>query len=495
MRTIPSPSPNVRAELVEGPLAERAAARASFRDPGGVLIRRGGKILRAVNETALPDLEAFLALPLSEQLVREGKLVATRRVAKPESALAPCDLDNAEDAHVYEHDRVDFPSYPYEWPPEMLYEAGALTLELAARLLGHGFGLKDASPFNVLYRGVSPVFVDLLSFEQRDPRDATWRPYAQFVTAFLLPLLAEQQLGLSLRRAFAGSPNGIEPGEVYGMTGVGRRLRPPFLGLVSVPVWLSGKAGKRDPKLYAARRESSSEKASFILGATLKQLRRSLAGLEPRSGRQSVWSGYMNDLPYSDSAFEAKRAVLESALRTAGSRRVLDLGCNTGFFSFLAARTGAAVVGLDTDAAAVGQVWRTARSEHLNVLPLVVDFANPSAAAGWHNGEQLSFLERARGSFDTVLGLGLLHHLLVTHRIPLRAILTLMAELTTKLVIIEYVPVADANFVAIARGRDDLHRDFTAAFFEAECNRQFTILQAADIVDSGRRMYVLTKRT
>jgi hypothetical protein len=30
--------------------------------------------------------------------------------------------------------------------------------------LREGFGLKDATPYNVLFRGAQPVFVDLLSF-------------------------------------------------------------------------------------------------------------------------------------------------------------------------------------------------------------------------------------------------------------------------------------------------------------------------------------------
>ena len=47
----------------------------------------------------------------------------------------------------------------------MLHAAGALTLELAQGALEEGFGLKDATPYNVLFRGSRPVFVDVLSFE------------------------------------------------------------------------------------------------------------------------------------------------------------------------------------------------------------------------------------------------------------------------------------------------------------------------------------------
>jgi hypothetical protein len=82
---------------------------------------------------------------------------------------------------ILEHSKVDFPSFPYEWPPEMLHAAGVLTLELAQAALDDGMGLKDASPYNV-FQGPNPVFVDVLSFERRDPRDFTWLAYGQLIT-------------------------------------------------------------------------------------------------------------------------------------------------------------------------------------------------------------------------------------------------------------------------------------------------------------------------
>ena len=34
-----------------------------------------------------------------------------------------------------EHERIPFATFPYEWPPEMLYAAAELTIDLAERLL------------------------------------------------------------------------------------------------------------------------------------------------------------------------------------------------------------------------------------------------------------------------------------------------------------------------------------------------------------------------
>ena len=57
-------------------------------------------------------------------------------------------------------------SYPYEWPFGMLREAALLELDLLLAGLDEGLVLKDASPYNVQWRGSKPVFVDVGSFER-----------------------------------------------------------------------------------------------------------------------------------------------------------------------------------------------------------------------------------------------------------------------------------------------------------------------------------------
>ena len=116
----------------------------------------------------------------------------------------------------------------------------------------------------------------------------------------------------------------------------------------------------------------------------------------------------------------SKERFVQAALEQVRPARVLDVGCNTGHFSALAARAGASVVALDGDAAVAGRVWRRAEAERLDILPLVVNLARPSPATGWRNAECPSFLARAEGHADLVLMLAVLHHLLVTERVPAR---------------------------------------------------------------------------
>ena len=473
----------------------------SFRDPAGALCQAGNRILRIV-ATGAPDLQAFLSSKAGRKYLDSGRVAQTTVLTDEQAAEV---LANPEIGEAYgdlqgqllvEHERIPFPNYPYEWPAEMLHAAGALTLDLAEDLRREGLGLKDATPLNILFHGTEPVFVDLLSFELRDPHDPTWLPYAQFARTFLLPLLAYKYFGLRLDQTLGARRDGIEPEEMYRYLSPVRRLAPPFLTLVSIPTWLGRRHSEDDNSIYRKKLLDDPEKAGFILDALWHRLGRTLHRLAPPAGRQSVWSGYMNSEGnnYATEQFAAKESFLSAALPELAPRSVLDVGCNTGHFSLMAARTGAGVVAIDADPVVVGHVWRQARPEHLDILPLVVNLARPSPGVGWRNEECPSFLDRARGKFDVVLMLAVLHHMLVTDRVPLASILELAAELTRDALMIEFIEPQDSMFRRLTRGREELHKDLTVQSFEHACLQRFHIVRSERIPGAARTLYLLRKK-
>ncbi len=469
----------------------------SFRDPGGCCFTWRNRVLRIVNSPALAEIESFLATPPAIRFMAQQQLIPTRKLngdELDELRRAPgleVILDRHEIGAVFEHERVEFPSYPYEWPPEMLHAAGMLTLDLAQACLADGYSLKDATPNNVLFRGTKPVFIDVLSFDRRAPGDPIWKANAQFCRTFLLPLLAYNYWGVRPADVFAKRRDGLETNDVYRLCGPVQKFLPPFLTQVSLPTWLSRKDGRR--AIYRDRVLQNHEQARFILDSLFNRLRRALQRVEPKPGRRTVWSDYKDSCSYSEANFAAKEQFVSTALAEFKPGRVLDIGCNTGHFSDLAARAGAMVVAIDSDLSCVGALWRQAWDQNRNVLPLVVDLCRPSAAEGWRNRECASFLERATGAFDMVLMLAVLHHLLVTERIPLDEVLDLAAELTTDLLIIEFVSTDDEMFQTIARGREHLHADLTQASFEAACRRRFQIVRSQRLDGAHRQLYLLRK--
>ena len=373
----------------------------------------------------------------------------------------------------------------------MLHAAAALTIELALTALDDGFGLKDATPYNVLFRGSEPVFVDVLSFEPRDPLDSAWLAYAQFARTFLLPLLASRYLELPLGSIFAGQREGLEPEAVYRWAGLRRRFTPTFLSLVSIPKWLSG---REHCSTYSAKPSGSPEQARYVLTGLLRSCQRHLKGVAP-GRRNSAWSSYLDQKAiYHAGQFAQKIAFVREAISIARPGDVLDVGANEGHFSFLAAREGASVVAIDSDPAVAGAIWREASKSRLDVLPLVVDLTRPTPAIGWRNRECAGFLDRARGRFDMVMMLAVLHHMLVTERIPLEEIFEVAHEMTREYVLIEFVAPEDPMFRRIARGRDRLYSHLTRDRFEAAALRRFELVKSARIDGLDRWLYLYRRR-
>jgi hypothetical protein len=451
----------------------------SFRDPAGRLVRTRDRILRVVDAAYSSDLESFLATRTGREAMETGHLVRTIRVESPELGL--CEHSES----VYEHEQIPFPSYPYEWPPEMLYAAAVLTLDLGLKALHEGFGLKDATPYNVLYRGAEPVFVDVLSFERRDPLDPCWIAYAQFVRTFLLPLLAQRDFGSTLQQIFSGQRDGLEPETLYQRSGVLERLKPPFFSLVTLPKLLGG-GRDGDESIYRTRKSSSAEQAQYILEGLMNRAGKQLDAVAPRGVAHSTWTGYLDHKSlYTPSQLAQKQRFFEQALALTKPASLLDVGANEGHFSLLAARSGVSVVAIDTDPAVVGSIWKQASKEKLDVLPLVVDITRPSPATGWRNRECLSFLERAGidsgGGFDMVSLLAVVHHIFVTERIPMEDLLDLADQLSRRDVLIEFVGPEDPMFRRIVRGRDLLYSNISRESFEAAANARFELLRSEQI--------------
>jgi SAM-dependent methyltransferase len=259
-----------------------------------------------------------------------------------------------------------------------------------------------------------------------------------------------------------------------------------------MPAWLGRARRSQDPGIYQPRKLDA-EKARFILQRRLQGAQRQLRRVAPRA-QSSDWAEYAQRHSYTDAQLLEKQSMMERVLSETLPLRVLDVGCNTGQFSLLAARAGAEVVAIDVDPVSVGHAWDAAREARANVLPLVVNLARPTPAMGWRKRESPSFLVRARGNFDCVVMLAVLHHLLVSERVPLDEVLALAAELTRDLLVIEFVGPEDAMFRLIARGRDHLHAGLNPEAFEKSAARWFEKVAMQPIAGSHRRMYVLRRK-
>ena len=461
-----------------------------MRDPAGYLVHCGNRLLRIVTPEFVGEYrKIFAGLWLQEQ--QQAGVVAGFRILEPDEAVELVGADSIN-CLCLEHDVISFPSYPSEWPLEMLCAAAEHTLNLCLKSLQHSVGLKDATPFNILFKGPNPIFVDLLSFESRDVHDPTWLAHGQFVRSFLLPALLDARYGVACHTTFFARRDGIEPEEVYHLLGTFSRFMPLFFVNVTMPTLLSARAERQSSKIYAQKRLSNPDKAKFILESLFLRLVRTMKATSIRR-YPSRWTNYNETCTYTPIDVVRKTVFVKEFMNEIHPARVLDLGCNNGIYSFLASQHGAEVVAIDIDPEVVGTLWLRAKSEQANILPLVVNLARPTPAMGWRNRESLSFLERAEGNFDAVLMLALLHHLLVTDQIPLDEIMEQVSRLTTEWLIIEYVSPQDSQFIRLLRGRDTMYHWFNRDVFEKELSKFFEIIKKDESTSNNRTLYLARK--
>jgi SAM-dependent methyltransferase len=454
------------------------AVDGSFRDPSGFVYIRNSTLYRQVNQPFKASFDAFMASGLYDELASAGLLVSHRE--------APADAAATADAcAVLEPERIPFVSYPYEWSFGQLRDAALLTLELQERALKRGFTLRDASAYNIQFRGGRPVFIDTLSFEPRD-EGAPWIAYRQFCEHFLVPLLLmsrrDIRCGTLLRSHLEGVP--LE---------LGSRLLPRSTWLnpnVLFHVHLHAKAQARyaDVALNPPNGRRRLMKRDALL-ALVGGLRRCIRSLDWSPGG-TEWADYVDDNSYSEAAGRSKREIVARALAPLGAGTVWDFGANTGEFSRIARKASSQVVAFDIDPAAVERNYRRVRVEgDTGLLPLVLDLANPSPAQGWAHTERLSLEQR--GPADAVLALALVHHLAIGRNLPLERIASFLSRLGRALVT-EFVPKDDVQVRRLLRNRADVFPGYSAEGFEEAFGRHFRIHAVHHVAESGRTVYQMT---
>ncbi|MPY89223.1 MAG: methyltransferase [Luteitalea sp.] len=449
--------------------------RGSFRDASARVFYHDGEVFRALSAHAADEWTRIERTRFWQRALAEGRVVGTTR------APAPAGLDGAW-ALVLRHERIPFVSYPYEWSFEMLREATRLQLDLLAAALEEDLVLKDGTAYNVQWRGVQPVFVDVLSFAPLAPGEP-WVGYRQFCELGLYPLLLEAYRGVAFQPWLRGRIDGIPAEEMRRLLG-GRALLKP--GVFS-HVHLHALSQRR---FESASRSLRTEIAAGGFGKALiqtnvRKLQR-LVGRLARPATRSAWAGYARAPGYEDHDQAAKQQFVRAALGRGRWGHVWDLGANQGVYARLAAEVAEYVVAFDADRVVVDAMFIEHRRRGVtNVLPLVVNLADPSPSQGWNSEERLR-LER-RGQPDLVLALALVHHLAIGANIPLRALLDWLATLAPHL-IIEFVTRDDPMVERLLRFKDPRqHADYDLPTFERELTARFDLL-AHQPLAGGRRL-------
>ena len=454
---------------------------ASFRDPSGFLFSREGVLYRQVNQIYAEHYDRLISSGLYARLSDAGLLIPHEEVSvEPE--------EPAQAYKIIKPHPISFISYPYEWSFSQLKDAALATMTIQKLALESGMVLKDASAYNIQFHKGKPVLIDTLSFEIYHEGEP-WVAYRQFCQHFLAPLTLVAHTDVRLNQLLRVYIDGI-PLDLAARL-LPRRTRYG-LGLAT-HIHLHASAQKKYADKPVAKEQSKRKMSKLQFMGLMDSLESTTRKLTWKpSGTE--WGDYYraSSSHYSPSAFEHKKRVIGSFLERIHPATTWDLGANTGEFSRLATSMGSYTVAFDIDPAAVEQNYlQVKKNRDTLVLPLLMDFTNPSPSLGWHNRERHSLLERAPA--DALMALALVHHLAISNNVPLPLLANFFQNMGRWL-IIEWVPKEDSQVQILLASRQDIFSEYHQEGFEAAFGMYFTIHEKVPIQDSPRVLYLLERK-
>ena len=462
------------------------ADHGSFRDPTGRVYELGGRIIRGIDGATAADFERLSREKFFTRGIEKGVIVPTKQIVSDElvgnnfSGKGPW-------AAFLEHEKIPFISYPYEWSFSMLRDAALLQLDVLEEALNAGWTLKDATPYNIQWRGVRPTFIDTPSFQPRLAGEQ-WVGYRQFCMLFLTPLMIKAYLDISHTDLLRANLDGLSPPEAARYFRGLSRLRRGVLSHIFFPAIVERSIAKRErDAVPAQKRRHVVQSDSMVLGL-VQHMKRLVSSIK-RPIEHTDWSNYERTHSYEDIEFKEKEAFVR---RHAGARRCTmawDVGCNTGHFSKICAEFAEHVIAIDGDHDAIEQLYlREKRHEDSNILPLNMNLANLSPAQGWAGSERKAFDKRSRP--ELVLCLALIHHIRFSANIPCALFLDWLRSLESE-IIIEFVDRSDDMVIKLLTNKKEQYEDYSLEIFEVQLRERFEVIDSRDLKGGKRRIYML----
>lgn len=370
---------------------------------------------------------------------------------------------------VLEHRAIPVVSYAYEWSAGMLKDAALLTLDLEIELAARGLTLQDAHPWNVLFDGPTPCWVDFGSIVPATP-GTTWRAYDEFCGFYVNPLLVMARGHHRVaRRMLTDSDDGLRGPEADAIAGrpergpsIRARLNRATRSLAKrvLPQRICDAIHDREKQRHATR-DVSADRPAF-----LRDLRDRVGGIEVRPPLYSAV--HVNGSSGQGDLDPDRRRAVEYALGRISPASAFEVSYASPFYGTLAARAGVRTVAVGVDETHVDAHYRHARDARLDMLPLVMDIRNPSPGFGVCGQTAAPATDRLAS--DLVIALDATHHLGVRYRLNFDQIAAGLRSFARRAVLIDFV---DGSHPSTRAYLTPEFTGYTAENFEAGLGRQF----------------------
>ncbi len=367
-----------------------------------------------------------------------------------------------KNTRVLKHEKIKFISYPHEWCASMLKDAALFSLNLAVLLHSKNLYIKDLHPWNILFSGCQPIMIDFTSLVDKETlfsekyliSNTKYKKESDdmkilyiteeilkrtFVPYFFMPLLGYylkkykkvhnliENATLNASTYTINFANYALPIEykVSKMKEIAKLIRYKWTLKKLFKFFERNNVIKFYKKLYL-----------HILNMNVDILK------SDYSDYYELKSENVNHIFSED--WNNKQKTVYNELKHDEIYTVLDVASNTGWYAVLAAKLGKKVVAFDIDDACVELLYKRAKEEKLDILPLVVNFNNITKDRySTEDGNYILLNGFKRFQCDAVLVLGILHHLILGEGRTFEEVVQELAKLCSKKLILEFIDLND----------------------------------------------------
>ena len=428
----------------------------SYRDTAARVVKKESGYHRYIFHEYKAEYDHLMQSGLYEELIQKDLLIKHQEIK--------IDTDDLKVYKLLLPTQIPFQSYPFEWSYSQWRKAILAYLRINHIALKYGMILKDATPYNFYLTGGKAVMFDTSSFMLFKENDK-WIAYRQFCEEFLSPIALMHYNGAEWSKLTMANLRGMP------LSFVSRQL--PIKSWFNLTTLLHIHLHSKYSGNNISKEIENKKNKGFTL-EKIKSLQKMIFNIESQE--------YLKD----------KEVTIRKWLEIIKPKSILDLGANTGKFSFIAAEYAERVISLEGDEMCVDEIENQISKNNDNIYALVSNIANPSCEIGLQNGITESIFERCDS--ELVFGLALIHHLYISNKFSFGKILEIFKMFSENYLIVEFIPDTDNKVQLLIKDKMINLVEYNEENFITVFSSWFLIKEAISIKDSGRRLFLLERK-
>jgi SAM-dependent methyltransferase len=459
----------------------------SYKDTAARVVLKEGIYYRYIFNEYKKEYDNLMQSGLYEALKSKGYLISHSELNYEDG-----------DTNVYKQllpEQIHFQSYPFCWSYTQWRKAIIAYLEINKIALKYGMLLKDATPFNFYFKEGRAILLDTSSFIFFKEA-APWLAYKQFCSEFFSPIALMHYNG----QIWSGMVKANLKGMPLSFVSKQLPLKSWFNLSCLLHIHMHAKYANNEGSIKEENKSKSKVKEGFSKEKLLSLIDMIL-------GTVKIWkqayytnkhwhSYYENDIE-SPIYLNQKEEIIKNWLDKVKPKTVIDLGANTGRFSFLAAKQVEKVIAIESDYNCVDAIENTIDTGAVkNMVVQQMDLSETTPNFGILEKEYSSIFKRVSNihlSPSLLMGLAIIHHLYITNYLSFGQIAELLAKFNSKYLIIEFVPIQDSKVQLLIKNKQRDFSNYTQENFTAALLQYFKLVEVKKMEGTDRELLLLEK--